>query len=940
MQGEEGFFGRRATLDWINRGLHNPVANSLVLFGQRRIGKTTLLLQLRRTLPAEDFLAIYFDLEGQAVRPLGQVLADLADAIAERSGFESPDPRAFDDRGVFFSRTFLPQVCESLEPDRRLVILFDEFEVLDRATEEDLPSTAAVHALLRLIRRVMTKVPNPAFVFTIGRRVDDLALDFTAQFKASLVREIWVLDPASTEAMIRQAEANRTLTFTDRAVSRIFGLTQGHPYLTQLLCHQIWERAYASPSASRPQIDVTDVEIAVPDVLETVNQAMAWLWRGLSLAEQIYAAGLAETLDEGEPIQEEEGMCVLAGHAARLLTREVELTAPRDLVRRRVLDLVDEREHRFTIDLFRRWIREHQPLHVVKEKLDRVDPLADELFGIGQEFYRRNQWKTATRYFRDALAANPNHFHARLRLGETLLQLGRFDQAVDELEWTYEQDHKEACPILTRALVAQARARQEAGEEESALRICKRALNISPHHRAAQKVHDAILITRLEAEAQEYERAKRWGKAAVLYERLIHQAPDSEHRERWEAASTRCRNEERLIQLFTQGQKALENRDWPHAQRAFAEIVHARPDYRVEQQWAARLLQRAVFEKPSRKPARWLAPLVISLLLVLAGVTWRYRPWQRIDVMPPVNMPAHQQHVHTYRLDVNHDGEEERVVLYRFDIPDDASSERAPIAGAVYQSAHDTLSTLTRYELRPPDGNYLCECRCVATMEDVLSGLPGPELVIRDRCNGEMTRLSIFRWDAEAAQYRAQGHFSGSQLEVERDTVIVNQRIPHRAQLLLRQTYHARENRTYYQPGELGIPVMPDTYELTFYQGEPQDVTRSPYPEKVVLSFYHHYDEGEQISRYFTEQGWQRLKRCSEGSCGCALPPGEAPRVRVTNLQSTDELLEGTKDTSAWAIIDANVICGDDDQEKSVRWRLVWQGDQWKLDDAEVLSAD
>ena len=56
MQGEKGCFGRQDTLDWATRGLRNPANNSLVLFGQRRIGKTTLLLQLQRTLPTDVFL--------------------------------------------------------------------------------------------------------------------------------------------------------------------------------------------------------------------------------------------------------------------------------------------------------------------------------------------------------------------------------------------------------------------------------------------------------------------------------------------------------------------------------------------------------------------------------------------------------------------------------------------------------------------------------------------------------------------------------------------------------------------------------------------------------------------------------------------------------------------------------------------------------------------
>src|SRR5574341_1529285 len=40
LRGEKGFFGRQDTLDWVQQELRNPQTNALVLFGQRRIGKT------------------------------------------------------------------------------------------------------------------------------------------------------------------------------------------------------------------------------------------------------------------------------------------------------------------------------------------------------------------------------------------------------------------------------------------------------------------------------------------------------------------------------------------------------------------------------------------------------------------------------------------------------------------------------------------------------------------------------------------------------------------------------------------------------------------------------------------------------------------------------------------------------------------------------------
>jgi len=235
-------------------------------------------------------------------------------------------------------------------------------------------------------------------------------------------------------------------------------------------------------------------------------------------------------------------------------------------VRRRVLDLTGEQEHRFAIELFRRWIRQHKPLRDVKHELDRADPLAEELYGIGQAFFRREQFKTAARYFRDVLAANPHHLYARLRLGETLLQLAQTDKAVTELEWAYKQDREEARLLLTRALVAQARAREEAGDENGALAACEWALRVSPNEQTAHKIRSAIRMRRLEVEAQSHERAERWTEAIAVYEQLATQAPDEESRAVWNTALDRCRRERLLVRLFNEGRRALERKNWQRAQ--------------------------------------------------------------------------------------------------------------------------------------------------------------------------------------------------------------------------------------------------------------------------------------------------------------------------------------------------------------------------------------
>jgi tetratricopeptide (TPR) repeat protein len=455
LRGEKGFFGRQDILQWVQRELRNPQTNALVLFGQRRIGKTTLLLQLARSLSPKEFLSIYFDLQDQATRPLGQTLSDLADILCEKANLDLGQLGPFDDQGRYFQKEFLPRFYTALGEERRTVFLLDEFDVLDQMTEAALVETATARTLFPLLRRLMTTDARAAFVFVVGRRSEDLSIDFSATFKASLVREIWVLDDESAEELVRQAQINGTLNFTEEAIQRILSVTNCHPYLTQLLCQRIWELAYATGGSSPANIDIEGVEKASISSLEAGNQALDWLWNGLNPAEKIYASALAEIAGENETIPEERIIEVLATHAARLRTREIEL-APRDLVKRHVLNTSGERGYRFGVELFRRWVHKNKPLMVVKDEVDRIDPMADRLFMFGNGFYDARQWEKAANYFHEALDVNPRHFRARLYLGETLLEQGKIDEAVTELDQALTLDREEARLPLARAWLAKA----------------------------------------------------------------------------------------------------------------------------------------------------------------------------------------------------------------------------------------------------------------------------------------------------------------------------------------------------------------------------------------------------------------------------------------------------------------------------------------------------
>ena len=102
------------------------------------------------------------------------MLYELAVTIAAEVNLTSPARADFKETPEAFHRTFLPALYGVLGDERRPVLLLDEFDVLDLAGERDLSDTAAARAFRPYLRRLLTNEPRLAFVFVVGRRMDEL----------------------------------------------------------------------------------------------------------------------------------------------------------------------------------------------------------------------------------------------------------------------------------------------------------------------------------------------------------------------------------------------------------------------------------------------------------------------------------------------------------------------------------------------------------------------------------------------------------------------------------------------------------------------------------------------------------------------------------------------------------------------------------------------
>ena len=553
VRGQAQFIGRADVLRDGLRALLNPSTNAMVLFGQRRIGKTSVLLHIEQALQAShEFTPVYFDLQGTAALPLAEVLYQIAQKIAAVIKIALPERNQFDPHGQFFQATFIPAAVQTSQ-NQGLVLLLDEFDVLDTPQQDQ-----AVNTFFPYLREWMPVVKGMQFVFVIGRRPEDLSTNTLAAFKAILSRQVSLMAHDDCIAIIRQSEKNGSLTWHDDAVERVWYWTQGHPYFTQLLCSEIWETVLSEAEENvTMSVSVENVDAALEKALEQGANALQWIWNGLPPAERIVMAAMAEAKDE--QISQDELTDILNRSKVRLILRELEL-APETLIK---WDLLRPAEggFRFAIPLLQHWVRREKPLRRVKAELDSVEPLAESLYRSGEGFYKLGNLNDAEQYLRRALSINPNHFLARLRLGQVLIGQGNPAAAVTELEPAYQFDPRFARSGLLAALLALAETQPEDDQLatydriltvdsdqaealakkryilQNRIEIALKADDLATALKLYQQMGDQENVSRIQVmlrkrelethvtEARKNEEMEDWAAAITIYEKLLKEFP-------------------------------------------------------------------------------------------------------------------------------------------------------------------------------------------------------------------------------------------------------------------------------------------------------------------------------------------------------------------------------------------------------------------------------
>lgn len=480
------FVGREDILQYVIEMVRSDNQNATVLYGQRRIGKTSVLQALESRLKKEtSYQVVYFSLEGRASLPLTQLLLILAQTLSNEfnpTGLNTNSIQKQSFKQWFFN--WLDNFPTGL------VLLLDEFDVLIQPSKI---GQATADFFPYFIDDLLPQQKKLKSVFVIGRNINDLTVEAISKFNQFTQKKISLLKPQEIIKLI--CLENHVLDWKDEAIEKVKKLTNGHPFFIQSLCQQVFDRFYSNKNSNNsiPIVNSKDVEKTIPIVLQTDLNNWEYIWDGLPPSGKVLASALAE--EEGRAMTFEALLNRIFGAVGiAIIMRELK-EVPKLLQDWDLIELVENEGYRFRVELLRLWIKEYKSLDEVQQELDYINPSAEILYKAGLELYNNQHKQEATDLLRRAIDLNPAHIKANQLLADILCQYQNFVEASKILKEFSKYNPRATKPQLIIVYMALA---QKDERDQDKLEFYNKVLKLEPNHSEAKKQKQEI-SARLEA---------------------------------------------------------------------------------------------------------------------------------------------------------------------------------------------------------------------------------------------------------------------------------------------------------------------------------------------------------------------------------------------------------------------------------------------------------
>lgn len=278
------FVGRLDVISFVRDNIRvkgsttNP--NILCLYGERRLGKTSVLYRIMDTIDPEDLSWVFVDLQGivdgnQTIPIFFYRISRKIALTAKRESIQKtdyPDIASFE---ISWKSAF-NGFCNKLKRSfgKPIVIILDEFgSILSSFTELD------VGEVLNYLSNMTKKLELGLIISCRYETLEQLRSSYSSFYNLITKYKITYLTEQETYSLIVEPIKNE-ITYSREALKLIWQLTAGHPYFIQSICRKIITRLNENEIAY-----VTYDEVHMVDFGHE-NMLLEYIFRSLEEEEQ------------------------------------------------------------------------------------------------------------------------------------------------------------------------------------------------------------------------------------------------------------------------------------------------------------------------------------------------------------------------------------------------------------------------------------------------------------------------------------------------------------------------------------------------------------------------------------------------------------------------------------------------------------------------------
>ena len=272
------FVGRETIAQDIEDLLRTKKSQAILLLGIRRIGKTSLLLNLSRlinTSVVTVFLSGNDVPSSVSLKDFLLMIAKLLKTAAHTRGIQLPSYEFLQtsDETLFPFNVWMEQVESQLLDNgvQKVLITIDEFEEL-RIKGEVINS--GIREILRLLRYWIENRPFFYVILASAHTIEELG-SWAQEIVNYCPIRLSYLKRSETMELIEQPIWHLPIRYESTARERIWELTSGYPLLIHMLCGAVLQLKNVQARPEQERVSRSEVEEAARSILTDMNMPMS-----------------------------------------------------------------------------------------------------------------------------------------------------------------------------------------------------------------------------------------------------------------------------------------------------------------------------------------------------------------------------------------------------------------------------------------------------------------------------------------------------------------------------------------------------------------------------------------------------------------------------------------------------------------------------------------